>query len=262
MRIVFILLFGFSYAISLSSQITGITASKISSFNARAIPKDVSEFELNYGVNHSSKMWDQDGNSQSLYSSPDSVSVSTTFGIRAAYAFTNTFEIGAFLTSNSSNWSTKLNVVDKDRFSLALMAGLYLPFGNLVIDKRNRQASQVRSYGLGLISSHDLSDVASIDINIQLQDYMASAPGLTDQDRFFSIDYGHYVHNSTILLIASFAYQHSSAPGGNQTALNFNPGISFEMNPKFFIIANGMFGLSGKNMQKVNGFNVAWMISL
>jgi len=245
-----------------NSQITGISASKISSFTARVIPKDAAEFELNYGVNHSRKLWDQDGNTQSLYRSEDSINVSTTYGIRVAYAFTEKFELGAFVSPSSSNWSTKLNLMDKERFSFALMAGINLPFGNVVNDKRNRQASQVRSYGFGLISSHDLSDDASIDINLQLQDYMASAPGLTDQDKFFSIDYGQYVHNGTILLIASFAYQHSSAPGGNQTALSFNPGISFEMNPKFPIAVNGTFGLSGKNMQKVNGFNVAWMIAL
>lgn len=262
MRLLIIFLIQIFVVLTVSSQITGITASKVSSFNARAISKHGAEFELNYGVNHSSKMWDQDGNSQSLFQTEDSTSISTTFGIRLAYAFTETFELAAFVTPNSSNWSTKLNLVDQDKFSFALMGGVYLPFGNLIIDKNKLQSSQVRSYGLGLISSFEFSAVSSLDINLQIQDYFSSAPGLTNSDRFFTIDYGHYIQNSTILLIASFVYQNSSALGGNQTGLSFTPGISLEMNPNFIVLLNGSFGLSGKNMQKTNGFNVAWMINL
>lgn len=261
MRLILFFLFSFCLTISLSSQITGVSASKVSSFSARMINKDVAEFELNYGVNHSSQSWDQNGDLQSLYMSDDSTSVSTTFGFRIAYAFTSKFELGGFFTSSSSNWSAKLNLVDQDKLAFSLIAGVYLPFGNLVIDKNNRQSSQVRSYGLGVASTYEFNDVSSIDFNLQVQDYFSSAPGLTNSDRFMSLDYGHYIRNNTILLVAAFVYQHSLATGGNQTGLSFTPGVSLEMNPNFIMLINGSFGFAGQNMQKSNGFNVAWMMS-
>lgn len=258
----YLFLLSFCFVIPLFGQINGISASKIGSFNARTLDPYVAEFEPNYGITHTKEQWDADGNLIPLYQSRDSVSIASMLAFRVAYSFSHTFEVGAFLSSSSSNWAAKYNFLNKEKYALGLMAGVTLPFGaTTVIDRNNLQASQVRSYGLGLIGTIDFNENSSIDMNIQIQDYFSSADGLSQSDRFFSIDYGHYINQQTILLAASLGYQHSSLEVGSQEVVTFSPGISFEMNPRYFIVANGSFSLSGKNSQKSNGFNVAWTIT-
>ena len=139
---------------------------------------------------------------------------------------------------------------------------MFIPFdGNTLIDRSNRNSSQVRSFGFGLAATYDFNDKSSVDANVQYQDYFRSVPGLNNNDFFASVDYGHYVLKNDVLLVASFVYQNSSADFGNQTLLTFLPGIALESNPNFIILLNGQFSLTGTNVQNTTGFNVAWTMT-
>ncbi len=245
--------------ITFSAQIAGVTATKVSSFSARTLDKYGVEFEPNYGINSASRFWDENGNSIAIYQSADSIAFSSSLGLRFGYAFSEHFEVGAFVTDNGSNWSAKYKLTDSDKFATAVFAGMFVPFGaNTVIDRSNRNPNQVRTFGLGLAATYDFSDKNSIDANVQYQDYFRNTPELNNNDIFASVDYGHYIFNNDVLLVGSFVYQSSSADFGNQTLLSFTPGIGLEMNSNFIILFNGQFSLIGTNVQNTTGFNVAW----
>ena len=111
-----------------SAQIAGVTATKVNSFNARTLDKNTVEFEPNYGITSASRFWDDNGISQPIFQSPDSIAFSSSFGFRLNYAFSNNFEAGAFVTDNASNWSVKYKISDSEKFATAVFAGMFIPF--------------------------------------------------------------------------------------------------------------------------------------
>ena len=142
------------------------------------------------------------------------------------------------------------------------MGGINLPYGNTVIKRGSRTADQTVSYSLGLIGSIQIDDFSSIDLNIQRQDYFSSTDiNLPKQDIFFSMDYGQYIGESGIQLMASMTYQKSNFDGFSSNVFSIYPGLSLEMKDNFFIVANAAFDLTGKNNAKTSGFAIAWTIT-
>ena len=60
-----------------SAQIAGVTATKVNSFNARTLDKNTVEFEPNYGITSASRFWDDNGTSQPIFQSADSIAFSS-----------------------------------------------------------------------------------------------------------------------------------------------------------------------------------------
>jgi len=244
------------------AQIGGLTASKINSFNHAPIPKGSAEFEPNVTYSFSSKSWDDQGELKNTFSSLDSISVESGISFRMAYTLTDLWEVGTIIASDYSSWSVKRELMTKGPLGLGIMAGINVPYGITTIDRSLRAADQVSNYGIGLISSYELSIDASIDLNVQYQDYFHAAEDISNSDIFISLDYGHYINQQNIYLIASFLYQNSSLEIGNLSKLTFSPGISIEMKKSYLIVINANLDLTGQNTDKTNGFNVAWTMTL
>lgn len=246
----------------LTGQIGGVTGSKISSFNAAAIPQGTAEFEPSYSFSSSSQFWDNDGTLQPLLGSNDIVQKNTSIALRMAYPMTEKLEVGSILTSNSSSWSFKHLSYSRNKLDIGVMGGVNIPYGNTIIDKNNKQAGQVLSYGMGGIFSYQFTDDGSMDVNIQYQDYAGSADGLQNSDIFISADYGQYFDDQSWQLVASFLYQYSAYDQSSGSILSFTPGIIFEMKKDYLIVINGSFALTGSNNTKSNGMSIAWTITI
>ena len=252
------------YSLALNSvltQINGVSGSKINAFNHLPIPVGTAEFEPNIGITRYSQYWDDNSNLQSVFQSPDSLQIESTISFRMAYPLSTKLELGTFIATDFSNWSLKYALGGDDKFGYGLMCGLNLPYGITTINKKSRTAEQISSYGLGIIGSYTINETTSIDANLQYQDYLHTAPGLSDGDIFFSIDYGKYIKGRTQLM-SSIVYSHSLGEETNGYVLTYYPGIGLESKGEYMIFLSGAIDLIGKNTLKTSGFAAAWTITL
>jgi hypothetical protein len=249
-----------SFVISISAQIGGITGSKINSVNFEPIPVGLAEFEPTYNLTIADQRWDDNGDIQSLYSTSDSLLIDGSLNLRMAYTFTDRLEVGCNLGVDYSNFSFKYAIWSNEKLGLGIMGGTNHPFGFAEIDRTNRSADQISTYGLGGIASYNLSDKSSLDINIQFQEYFRAHLDNPTTDYFVSIDYGHYV--KSVFLLGSFLYQESSLIDGSQRKLTFSPGISIEMKPEYLIVFNLNFDLFGKAIEKTSGLGLSFTMTL
>ncbi len=244
------------------SQIGGISASKLNSVNHAPIPKGDAEFEPNVTYSYSSKTWNGTGDLQDRFQSPDSLQIDGAVSFRLAYTLSDQYEVGAIIADEYSSWSVKRELMTKGQMGLGMMAGLNLPFGTATINRSQRTGDQVATYGLGLIGSYQMSDDASIDVNLQYQGYFNDVESNADSDVFLSLDFGQYINDQNIYLIGSWLYQHSSITEGTQSKLTFSPCIALEMKRSYMITINANLDLIGKRTDKTSSFNVAWTITL
>jgi len=259
LRRLFVVVFVFSYVL-LTGQIGGITGSKINSFNHMPIDLGKAEFEPTYNYLQYSKQWDDDGKLQDAFASSDSLGYDVSLNLRMAYTFTTRLEFGCNLGIDYSNWSAKYALGTFGKVGLGVMAGANFPYGFSEINKKNREADQIGTYGLGLIFSYEINDKSSVDFNAQWQDYFQSNIENPNADQFLSVDYGYYVGD--VLFMGSLFYQRSEFDNLNSYRLTFMPGISFEMKQAYMVVPNLSFDLLGKNIEKTLGFSVSFTMTL
>jgi len=260
-RLICSIIFLVIYYSSGIAQINGVSGSKINAFNHLPIPVGTAEFEPNIGITRYSQYWDTEGNLQSVFQSTDSIQIESTISFRMAYPLSSKLELGTFIATDFSNWSLKYALGGNETFGYGIMGGINLPYGIASIDKKNRTADQVSTYGLGIIGSFTINETTSIDANLQYQDYIHSAPGLPDGNIFLSIDYGKYFKGRTQLM-SSFVYSQSLGDQANGFVLSYYPGIGLESKGAYMIFLSGAFDLIGENALKTSGFAVAWTITL
>ena len=244
------------------SQIGGISASKINSFNHAPIPKGFAEFEPNVTYSFSGRAWDSSGTLRDRYQSSDSVQVNGGISFRMAYTLSDHYEVGSIIAADYSSWSIKRALMTRDKLGLGVMAGINMPYGITTINRGQMSAEQITSYGVGAIGSYQMTEDASVDINLQYQDYFATAEDLATSDIYLSVDFGQYINQQQIYIIGSFLYQHSSFQGFNQNKLTLSPGISLEMKKSYLIVINANLDVKGRGSDKTHGFNVAWTMTL
>jgi len=256
------LLISISFSTQVYAQIAGVSPTKINAINHTPIPKGTAEFEPNYGYTSFHEFWDNNGDLNNIFSTSDSIQVETSVSFRMAYAFTDNLEFGSFIANDFSNWSLKYKTFENENIGLGVIAGLNLPFGNIIKNKSEKQSDQIANYALGVVGSFQLSAQASIDFNLQRQDYFSSHQELPNHDWFYYLDYGHYVANDGIQLMSGLSYQISPFEEFKQTKLTYYPGVAFEMTDNFVVAINGAFDIAGRNTEKTNGIAIAWTMPL
>lgn len=254
--LILIVVFGTS---DLTGQIGGVTAGRINSISAAPITVHSAEFEPNYGFTSSQSQWDESSKLTSLYSSPDSLLIKTSFSLRIAYGLSDKIEVGTFISPEFSNWSLKYLIDQIGKTQIGLIGGINIPYGNTIVKKGARTADQTLSYGLGIASTVLLNERTAIELNIQHQGYFSDFdPDIPNRDLFFYMDYGQYISNNNIQLLASISFQESKFATYSSTVFSIYPGVSLEMKDNFLIVVNGAFDLFGKNASKTKGFALAW----
>ncbi len=246
----------------LNAQIGGVAGTKINAINHKAIETGKAEFEPNYGITWTKSTWDDEGNTLDFFGSPDSILVEGSMSLRMAYALDDRWEVGAFIANEFSNWSFKYALLTEEKLGVGLQAGLNMPYGIQTIDKNNKSADQLSTYIMGVSGTYEFSESFSVDANLQWQNYFDKAAEAPNSDVFMYVDAGKYLGDSKVLLMASISYQYSNFDILDQNKFTFYPGIAFEMKDNFFIVLNGAFDLTGKNIEKTSGFAAAWTITL
>lgn len=246
---------------SATGQIGGVTGTKINALDHSAIDTGAAEFEPNYCIVASSKFWDESGDLQNTYGSSDSVSYESQISFRMAYAISDKWEVGTLLGQDFSNWSVKYALLSEEKLGLGIQGGINIPYGMTIIDKTSRTPDQISTYIFSTSGSYKFSESLSLDVNLQYQDYFHSSNELSNSDLFLFADVGKYLGSSKVLLMGSISYQISQFDLFTQNKFSFYPGIAFEMKDNFFLVLNGSFDLTGKNIEKTSGFAMAWTMT-
>lgn len=242
--------------LSMSSyaQINGISASKVSAFCVDQIPKHKLELEPTFNYAQSSSYW----NNFDLIQQ-DSVYTSSSVSWRATYGVTDKLEIG-LNTADSElsylNLGMKYILADEGSLTFSMMTGLGLPLGNRVFDPNQVSIDDLANYGIGIISSYAINENASLDVNIQYQDYLKSLGDETGSAFFLNADFGQYILDRKLMLILGAGYQNLAKNDFKQTLFTVFPGISIEAAENYLLVFTGSKSLFGYNNTN------SWGISL
>jgi hypothetical protein len=245
-----------------SAQIGGISSIKVNAITHLPLAMGTAEFEPNYTFTRTTSFWDDDGELIPLFPNQDSANIETLVSFRMAYPISKKIEIGTFIASDFSNWSVKYTLLDQDRLGLATMGGINLPYGVTTVSTGTQSADNTIPYAYGLIGTYKISEKSSIDVNVQRQSYLSRGPQVPFAEYFFTADFGHYVGDQGIQLVHSVVGYVGQFDQSTWRSLTYFPGIVLEMKSNYAVTINGFFDLTGKNIGKTSGFNVAWTILL
>jgi len=239
------------------SQVQGVTPSKINALNHATIGKGSLEIEPNYGFCHSKKKWTVNGESEPLFSMPDSSIAEHMLSLRMAYGISDLLDVGSFIGENFSSLSFRYSTKGDGKLGIAFIGGVNFPVGvtNINTEKSEDETS---TYAVGIAASYQLGSSTSIDANFQYQDFFSGSRALPNSQFFTFIDIGHYIKNNTILLIASIGQQVDYSNFDYAQKVTFYPGVAFEQWERLAIALNGSFDIFGNDMDKVNGFSAAF----
>jgi len=235
------------------AQVSGVAGSKLNAISNFALPSGSLEFEPTFSSSKVGALW-TDGGLEKL----DEITVSSGLTWRMAYGLSDNTSIGVAMPSDfsSSNFGIQTALISKDVFSLGAMAGLTLPFGNRTFDRDDRTADDLTLFGTGLIGTWNFNEKASLDLNIQYQDYFNSIGAASPSSMFYYLDYGHYVNDGYILLIFAASYQTSKAGDLSSNVFSLYPSIAFEHSDRYVIVLNTQHDVFGKNASKTFGFGL------
>lgn len=221
-----------------SAQIGGISSLKINSITHLPLAEGTAEFEPNYSFTRTTSSWDDNGELVQIFPNQDSAIIETVVSFRMAYPLSKKIEVGTFIASDFSNWSVKYTLLDKDRFGLASMGGINLPYGATTVSTGTRSADNTIPYAYGLIATYQISERSSIDVNAQRQSYISRGPLVPFAEYFFTTDFGHYVGDKGIQLIHSFVGYVGQFDQSTSRSLTYYPGIVLEMKSTYAITVN------------------------
>lgn len=248
-------------AVSSQAQITGISGSKISAFCTTVVGHHKIEFEPGFTVQGTKQYWDNNGDIQSSFGSSDSLEIQTSSYLRFSFGFNDKLEVGMALSTDLTynNFASRYIFHQGEQSEWALMAGLYVPFGNRTIDRNQKSDDDLIASAFGVVFSHFVDDKLSVDLNAQYQSYHGKRSDGHKVDYFVNADLGYFI-NPKWQIIAGLGQQISVFDGANQGKLTFYPGFSIEPGNQFLVVLNGNFDVAGKGQQRFNGFNFALTI--
>ena len=245
-----------------SAQVGGISSLKINAITHLPLTLGTAEFEPNYTFTRTTSFWDDNGELIPIFPNQDSAIIETLVSFRMAYPLSKKIELGTFIASDFSNWSVKYTLLDQDKWGLASMGGINLPYGVTTVSTNTRSPDNTIPYAYGLIATYQISERSSIDVNVQRQSYISRGTLVPFAEYFFTADFGHYVGDQGIQLIHSVVSYIGQFDNSTARSLTYYPGIVLEMQSNYAVTVNGFFDLTGRNIGKTGGFNVAWTILL
>lgn len=198
-----------------NSQIVGYSASKISAADATTVEKNNLEFETSFS-----------------YLLAKSYNNSKT-AFRITYGLTNFSEVGILMPVDLSDISlaSKFVFLKKDNFKIGGLLGL-----NIEQNKHNKCQTW---YGWGLLTTIDLSEKISLDLNFH---------NLFKSQKFyvFITDLGYRLGDYIFLLGFENIFQN------NNYQLTLSPGISVETGKRYLIVLSHGFVLSSSLKRQFN----------
>jgi len=209
----------------ISGQINGLSASKLNAFHTTPVAHKEAELEptWNYMVSNGPV-------------GSDSTILATNLSWRMTYGLIEGAEIAFNTPSDFSSFclSSKVEIYNRDKISLGLMAGTGFNFENGL---KGPDQSLLSYYAWGLIMSYILDEKNSIDGNFQVYENAGGGP----TNIFVAADWGSYLLGDKFQFIISTTYSHSS----QSKVLMLSPGISIESSKNYALAINPAITLSG-----------------
>jgi len=243
---------------TLTAQVSGISASKLSAINTETVPFNSFEFEPSFLLGFSSKYWDNDSHILNSFPTGDSLETISQLNFRFTYGLIDNLEVGFSIPGDASSLSvgTKFKIFQKNKNSVALITGINTPLGNKIYrisNKVNSINEFNNSMAMGIVYSTEFTENLSLDLNLEYQTHLNSSNNYPDF--FINTDLGYYINKIQIIL---GLYYESNSNVQNSNKFTFNIGTTIERNEDFILVLNFPIDVYGKNTKRFYGFGFAF----
>lgn len=241
------------------SQVGGISASKIGTYCVATVPHKDIEFEPALSISKSTRKWNSNSEIERIYSTRDSLDISSELSFRFTYGLTKKLEIGMSVPMDVSvvNWGIKQIILEKKNIGIAVIGGVNSPIHSGTYDKSGINRNNTSSIAIGVVLSYMVNNSLLIDFDIQTQKNVKKTE--CNNNMFVNSDIGYYISNHCQIIMGLSYY--SSLYYNNKLNSNLlfaNPGISYETGDDFLIVVSSPLGLYGKNHKMSFSLNVAF----
>ena len=250
---------------SLTAQVVGVSASKLSTIDAVTVHKHYMEVEPSFGYLFSRKAFDDEGKLYSYSPDGDSAIILKDLFFRFTYGAGERLEIGTFITANMSSISfgAKYRFVEHKKFLAAALLGLNFSNNSNFGIRKTGFLGKYIAIATGVALTENFTNRLSLDVETQFQ-HAFCYDGPLSNSYFLDSDLGYYVFNHTLQLIGgiSWQYNHSLTGSPDSYRFSFHPGVTIETGKSFIIVFDTPFDLAGKNAGRFSGFSFAFTLTL
>ncbi|MBE0649877.1 MAG: hypothetical protein IH595_03445 [Bacteroidales bacterium] len=267
-KLLFFIILILTFNLKASAQVAGISASKLTTFNAYTISLHHLEVEPSISWMSSQSAFNDHGKRHFYSANHDSLITSRTLFFRGTYSPFKNLEIGTLITSDLSSLSFGVKYLFFDNKKLAASfiyggnwSGLYSPV--LKPGFVPGPETRVSSYAGGFALTRQFSENLSWDSDLQYQNSFSGGRSFQN-DYFVDSELGYYVFNHQLQLVGGFAYHYQNTKTAGQEAysLIFNPGVTIETGKSYLIVLYAPIPLIGKNSAIYHGINLAFTMDV
>ena len=246
-RLLTILIFVFVSG-SVSAQIGGLSASKLTSLTAKTVDYKKIEFEPGFYHLRSTKYWDSEGNLKNIFSTPDSIKVVSGMYFRFTYGLWENMEAGFSISSDLSiaQLGFRYQFLKKSKIGIAGIGGVNIPLGTRMIDHRIRATSNLMQVGVGLVSTCDFNENLSLDFTGSFMKFVKETDAHHKGGLYMNMDLGHYFFNHQFQVVGAASYQFIKDDDGGHQVFTINPGVTIETGKNFIIVVSFPYDIYGK----------------
>lgn len=252
---ILILIFNFN----IKAQITGLSASKTSSYCVETVPAGKAEIEPYIEGKFSSHYFGQNG--KAILS--DSISRSAFTALRITYGITDKLEAGIFsdLGASQIGFGARYQLYNYEKNALACISGINLPFSSKKFINSSFNPEMAPEGGFGFVSTINISSSTSIDITAQYLNGLQE--GNNKNNSFFlNADFGKLMYNNSILIVAAAGYSNINKEFYNSQNVSIFPGFCIEKAKNFILTCVFPVTLWGINSESSMGMSLAMTITI
>ncbi len=246
---------------TVSAQVSGVSASKLTAVDATLISVKTLETEPSFTYLYGKNAFDNDGKTHPVSLDTDSAVILKYMFFRFTYGVGRNLEIGTFVTTNLSSISfgAKYRLVQHRKFLGVVLLGIN--FSNESNYSIRKTGFFGKSIGIttGIALTNNFSSRLSLDVSAQYQNSFCYEGSLSN-DYFLDCDLGYFVSHQSLQLVGGFSFQYNHVKRGNRDAylLSFHPGVTIETGKSFIIVFYTPIDLMGKNAGCFTGFSFAF----
>lgn len=238
------------------SQISGISANKLTVQSASVVGKGAIEFEPAFTVMNSKSYFDESGN----LLKHNGINTFSSMDFRITAGITDNLEFGTSIPSTIEEvvFGAKYLVYEDTKFSFALSSGVELPAGNKFVADSLAFFENIFTAAIGPVFTYNFSESSSLDFTF----VFTSALGSKDfSDVLYGgIGWGYLIRDNLqfVAELAGYACLDKKICSGK---LSLFPGITYDITENFSFALGFQHDLLGKNEENNFGYFGAFTIS-
>lgn len=239
------------------AQINGMSASKLIVPNTETIKVGVFEFEPSFIIANSSKCFNSTGNVEKIGGRyfNSSLNFRITFGLK------DNIEVGTSFSSTIKEIcvGAKYRMIDLEKISFGLIAGINLPAGNKFQPDTLTDNESHQHFSLGSIFTYDFLEKFSLDAvysftfikGIQHSDYL----------NISGISTGYNLIEN-FQIIFEIINEFGKNDGLNQLRTSSVAGFTYTVTHNLIFVLGASYDIYGKNTEQVTSYFSAFTITL